>query len=112
MNAQLRTEPLGAIILALIFATVAMAACTDEPRDGPVTSMIGTVPAEPTSTVETPTPVEPASAAPQMPAGKDSSIGKKQESVDMPLPGQANDHSTLAPDASQKAAPAPSAAPR
>jgi hypothetical protein len=32
-----------------------------------------------------------------------SDISKSQQSNDMPMPGQANDHSTLAPNASQKA---------
>lgn len=110
MHSQLRTEPLGVVILALIFATVGIVACTDEPADlasTQVQTFIGTVPAAPTVGGETPTPVALASAAPQAPAGEDSAISKQQESKDMPLPGQANDHSTLAPDASQKAAPQP-----
>lgn len=40
-----------------------------------------------------------------------STLTKAQEAGAMPLPGQANDHSTLAPNASQKAAPAAPVAP-
>ena len=54
-------------------------------------SVVGTLPAGPTQ--------EP--AATTSPAKSD--ISKTQQSKDMPLPGQANDHSTLAPNATQKA---------
>ena len=40
-----------------------------------------------------------------------SAISKVQQDAAMPLPGQANDHSTLSPKATQKAAPPSTGAP-
>jgi hypothetical protein len=53
-------------------------------------SFVGTQPANPKKDVATNT------------SGAKSDISKSQQSNDMPMPGQANDHSTLAPNASQK----------
>jgi PBP1b-binding outer membrane lipoprotein LpoB len=54
-------------------------------------SFVGTQPEAPTQGVSTNS------------SGAKSDISKSQQSNDMPMPGQANDHSTLAPNASQKA---------
>ena len=56
----------------------------------PRSKVIGVVPAGPTA------------EAPATTASAKSSISKAQQSNAMPLPGQANDHSTLSPKASQK----------
>lgn len=54
-------------------------------------TMVGTGPAGPTK------------EAPATTSAATSDISKTQQSNSMPMPGQANDHSTLAPNATQKA---------
>jgi hypothetical protein len=54
-------------------------------------SFVGTLPEPPTKDIA-------ANAS-----GAKSDVSKSQQSNNMPMPGQANDHSTLAPNASQKA---------
>lgn len=107
MNSNLRTEPLGVAILALAMATVALSACTDDSpavgSNAEVVSFIGVKPALPAAIPDAPTPVESATAT-----ANASTVGVQQASKEMPLPGQANDHSTLAPDASQKSGTVPS----
>ena len=97
-------HPFG-LTAALIFAAGLATACSDTVAPTPVppqpaatasdtssqSSLVGTVPAGPTRDTSSTT-----SAA-------KSDISKTQQSNDMPLPGQANDHSTPAPNASQKA---------
>ena len=97
-------HPFG-VTAALIFAAGLATACSDSVAPTPVlqqpaatasdtssqTSVVGTVPAEPAKDTHSTT-----SAA-------KSDISKAQQSNSMPLPGQANDHSTTAPNASQKA---------
>ena len=56
----------------------------------PPPSFVGTLPEGPTKDIATNS------------SGTPSDISKSQQSNDMPMPGQANDHSTLAPNASQK----------
>jgi hypothetical protein len=101
MNSNLRTEPLGVAILALAMATVALSACTDDsPAIGSnteVVSFIGVKPAPPGAIPDAPTPVDSSTAT-----GNASTVTAQQASKEMPLPGQANDHSTLAANASQK----------
>lgn len=53
-------------------------------------TVVGTVPAGPTK------------EAPATTSGADSDISNTQESTSMPMPGQANDHSALDPNATQK----------
>jgi len=53
-------------------------------------SVVGTVPAGPTK------------EAPATTSAAKSDISKAQQSNSMPMPGQVNDHSTLAPNATQK----------
>jgi hypothetical protein len=57
----------------------------------PPPSFVGTLPEAPTTGTSANS------------SGAKSEVSKSQESNDMPMPGQANDHSTLAPNASQKA---------
>ena len=97
------THPFG-VTAALIFAAGLATACSEKVTPTPVlaqpaatasdtsaqTSVVGTVPAEPARD----------SAATQSAAQSD--LSKAQQSNSMPLPGQANDHSTTAPNASQK----------
>jgi hypothetical protein len=97
-------HPLG-LTAALIFAAGIATACSDTAAPTPVlpqpaatasdtssqSSVVGTVPAGPTKDIQ-----------PDTSAAK-SDISKTQQSNNMPMPGQANDHSTLAPNASQKA---------
>lgn len=92
-------------LAALFLAATLLAGCSDTVAPTPAvqppaasasdtsaqTTLVGTVPARPTS--ETP-----ASAA-----ADESDLTKAQESSAMPMPGQANDHSTTSPKASQKA---------
>ena len=91
-------------VAALIVTTALLVSCSD--ADSPKSqvqapaatasdttsqsTMVGTVPAGPTKEAPATT-----SAAP-------SDISKTQQSDSMPMAGQANDHSTLAPNASQK----------
>jgi hypothetical protein len=56
----------------------------------------------PPSFVGTP-PEAPTTGASSTRSGANSDVSKSQQSNNMPMPGQANDHSTLAPNASQKA---------
>ena len=97
-------HPFG-LTTALLFAAWFAAGCSDTVAPTPVlpqpaatasdtssqSSVVGTVPAEPAKDTHSTT-----SAA-------KSDISKAQQSNNMPMPGQANDHSTLAPNASQKA---------
>lgn len=88
----------------MIVAALSMLACTDKGESplkaktppataadiDPRSQVIGVVPAGPT-----------AETAATTSAAK-SDMSKAQQSGAMPLPGQANDHSTLSPKASQK----------
>ncbi len=95
-------HPFG-LTAALIFAAGLATACSDTVSPTPYvppaatasdtsaqSSLVGTVPAEPTKDTHSTT-----SAA-------KSDISKTQQSNSMPMPGQANDHSTPSPKASQK----------
>lgn len=94
----------GARVLATMFVVASLAACSDRisnthskaapanPVD-PSAVVIGTAPAQPTGDPPGTTPV----------AGNDSDLTKAVESGAMPQPGQPNDHSNVAPAASQKA---------
>ncbi|OGB68147.1 MAG: hypothetical protein A2496_00285 [Burkholderiales bacterium RIFOXYC12_FULL_60_6] len=90
---------------AILLAATLLAGCSDTVAPTPAvqlpaasasdtsaqTTLVGTVPAGPTSEV-------PATAS----AAK-TDLTKAQESSAMPMPGQANDHSTTSPKATQKA---------
>ena len=94
---------------ALLLAATLLAGCSDKVAPTPAvqlpaasasdtsaqTTLVGTVPAGPSSEV----PAN-ASASP-------TDLTKAQQSSAMPMPGQANDHSTTSPKASQKATTTP-----
>jgi len=102
MNHSIRSFGLKA---ALLLAAAIAAGCSDTVTPTPQapqpaatasdtssqSSVVGTVPAGPSSDTRSG-----GSAA-------KSDISKTQQSNDMPMPGQANDHSTPAPNATQKA---------
>jgi hypothetical protein len=94
----------GARVLALSFILGGATACGERLSDvsartpaatpaSPSAVVIGTAPAQPTGDPPGTTPVD---------AGT-TEVGKGTESSAMPLPGQPNDHSNLAPNPSQKA---------
>jgi hypothetical protein len=103
MNHKLWTS-VGARVLALSFVLAGLAACGDRlsdvsahtPKATPADAsaiVIGTAPAPPTGDPPGTTPVSPDT----------TEVSKATESQSMPLPGQPNDHSNLAPNPSQKA---------
>lgn len=103
MNALNRQQGTVAII---VLAAALSASCSDAvapmpPVQAPAatasdtasqSSVVGTVPAGPTK------------EAPATTSAAKSDISKAQQSNSMPMPGQANDHSTPAPNATQRAA--------
>jgi hypothetical protein len=93
------TKPQLSALLAVL-AMAGLAAC-DRHRDAdplakadPSAVVIGTVPAEPSGDPPGTTPVS---------SSNTTEISKDVEQRAMPLPGQPNDHSNLAPNPSQKA---------
>lgn len=96
--------PFG-LTTALIVAACFAAGCSDTVAPTSVLPQ----PAAPASDTSSPSsvigiaPAEPAKDPQSTPSAEKSDISKAQQSNDMPMPGQANDHSTLAPNASQKA---------
>lgn len=102
MNALNRQQGTVAII---VLAAALSASCSDAVAPMPAvqapaatasdaasqSSVVGTVPAGPTK------------EAPATTSAAKSDISKAQQSNSMPMPGQANDHSTPASNASQKA---------
>ncbi len=92
-----------AVATVVIFALSAVA-CTDK---GASPSRMQAPPAtaadmDPRSKVVGVEPAGPTKEAPATTSPAKSSISKAQQSNAMPLPGQANDDSTLSPKASQK----------
>ena len=90
-----------AIALALVAAATTLAACDKKPgtrtalAPSPSAQVIGTTPAPPTGDPPGTTPVTAPSQANEM--------SKAVESNSMPLPGQPNDHSNVAPKPSEDA---------
>ena len=98
-------QPSG-LKVALMFVACVAAGCSDSVAPTPAaaqpaatasdtssqSSLVGTVPAGPTKDTGSTT------------SATKSDISKTQQSNNMPMPGQANDHSTPAPNATQKAA--------
>jgi len=88
-----------AIALALVAAAASLAACDKKPgtrtalSPDPSAQVIGKEPAPPTGDPPGTTPV----------ASNSSEMSKAVESNSMPLPGQPNDHSNVAPLPSQNA---------
>lgn len=64
---------------------------------------VNAISTETPSTVVGTEPAGPTKEAPGTTSAAKSDVSKAQQSNAMPLPGQANDHSTLSPAASQKA---------
>ena len=119
--------PWGAKALVLGVAAVAIVACEKRlDSAGKVTEskqvasssavLIGTTPAPPTTPEGAPPESTPLPAGQEptgqplkenantwSPADASKELTKSEESRSMPLPGQPNDHSSLAPDASQRA---------
>jgi hypothetical protein len=103
-------RPLAAALLAI--GTLALVACEREPSAPPMPSVqtpSGAAPVAPAAALPTaPDPslpdaasavggTDPATApgaSQSSDAAAESNVTRKQEAVDMPLPGQANDHST------------------
>ena len=98
MNHKLWTS-VAARVLALTFVIAGVGACTRHHDDGlpaaasPSAQVIGTAPAPPSGDPPGTTPV----------ASNTDEVSKTTESTAMPRPGQANDHSNLASNPSQKA---------
>ena len=104
MNHRLWTL-VGARVLALSFVLAGATACGDRLSNtssktppaqaaSPSAVVIGTAPGQPTAT-------EPPGTAPVVGVNTNSEMSKAVESGSTPLPGQANDHSNLAPKPSQ-----------
>jgi hypothetical protein len=95
----------GARVLALTFVLAGLTACGERISNtdtgtapkaaaaSPSAVVIGTAPGQPTGDSPGTSPV----------AGNTSEVTQSVESVSMPQPGQANDHSNVAPMPSQKA---------
>jgi hypothetical protein len=89
----------GARVLALTFVLAGLSACGDRPNTStrsaatpdPSAVVIGTAPAQPTGDPPGTTAVSPGA----------TDVSKAVESQSMPLPGQPNDHSNVAPKPSQ-----------
>ena len=116
MNTPFHRLPLGAKALVLALGTLAIVACerpldsAGKPADNKQVAsgsavLVGTTPAPPTTPEGAPPETTPLTETPQTTSSASSSseLTRSEESRSMPLPGQPNDHSTLAPDASQKA---------
>jgi hypothetical protein len=94
---QRKTQQRATVLVAAL-ALVGLAACGDHrdanpiPKADPSAVVIGTAPAEPSGDPPGTTPVSSAT----------TEVSKSVESVSMPLPGQPNDHSNLAPTPSQR----------
>lgn len=89
----------GAILIALLTTSCQDPAIPDSKVPAPPAATADQVP--PPGFVGTP-PEGPTKDMAANSSGSKSDISKSQQSNDMPLPGQANDHSTLSPSASQK----------
>ena len=96
VNTQ-RSAAAAAILIALL-----VAGCTDKsvPSTGTVAEN------DPRAKVLGVTSDAPAIETPGTTSTAKSDLSKAQQANAMPLPGQANDHSTLSPKATQKSAPA------
>ena len=101
---RINTIRYAALCVALV-ASVSMLGCKDKNPSAPKVTAAPTTAAEidPRSKVIGVEPSGPTrETAATAPASK-SEISKTQQSNAMPMPGQANDHSTLSPKATQKA---------
>lgn len=97
-----------ATLVALLLALAPVAGCSEKPvvpqnAGAPVGTIVESDPRAQAIGVKA---VGPAADTSQTTPSSKSDLTKSQEANAMPLPGQANDHSTLSPKASQKAVPA------
>jgi hypothetical protein len=90
----------GTILMALLTSACQDPATPSSNVLAPPSATASQVP--PSSFVGTP-PEAPTQGVPANASSAKSEVSKSQQSNNMPMPGQANDHSTLAPNASQKA---------
>ena len=91
-----------------IAGAVIVTGCTEKTTGLPNASAVpgSAATTDPRAQVLGVTPGGPAKETSETISTAKSDISKSQQSTAMPLPGQANDHSTLSPKASQKPAPA------
>ncbi|MEO8386570.1 MAG: hypothetical protein ABI583_15070 [Betaproteobacteria bacterium] len=95
-------------IAVAIAAAVATTGCTEKstalPNAGAVPGSAATT--DPRAQVLGVAPGGAAKETPETTSTAKSDVSKAQQATAMPMPGQANDHSTLSPKASQKPVPA------
>jgi hypothetical protein len=106
---QTKTLRHGVTAIAILAVLSLAMGCTDKDKLSPQANAAATkaAGADPRAIV---LGIKPEGAAMKITAetsATKSTLTQEQEATAMPLPGQVNDHSTLAPNASQKAAPAP-----
>lgn len=105
---------MNARVVVLVCCWIGLAACDKSAVEPPTPPAQGSVPAVPAG----PDPSVPAATsvltAPGTPTAQDKAAGRvtgtltpAQESTQMPMPGQVNNHSTTALDPAQRAASAP-----
>lgn len=98
------TQGQGSVWAVLVVALGLATACTDRPApkvqasEQPASAAAGV----PGDTQVGVTPAGPGKETPGTTSAAKSDVSKGEESAAMPLPGQANDHSTLAPNAAKK----------
>ena len=95
-----------AIALAATFVAVVATGCSDNVVSAPnANAPVGSVAVtDPRAQVLDMPAAGPAQETPGTTSAVKSDVSKAQQANAMPLPGQANDHSTLSPKASQKPA--------
>ncbi len=93
----------GLGVLALMLMAVLTASCKEPIAPAPASNAPAATANQvlPPSIARTP-PAEPLPGTPAGTSASPSDISKAEQSSAMPMPGQANDHSTLSPDATQK----------
>lgn len=92
-------------VAAIVLTAALLVGCSETVTPTPETQGPAATASDTTaqSTVVGTVPAGPTQEAPATTSGADSDISKTQQSTSMPLPGQANDHSALEPNATQKA---------
>ena len=92
------------LMAAIVFAAALLVSCSDAVSPLPAAPAPAATASDITSqlTVVGTVPAGPTKEAPATTSAATSDISKTQQSSSMPMPGQANDHSTLAPNATQK----------
>jgi hypothetical protein len=94
------------VAMCFIALTALVTGCKDSREPAPEAAVAlpsGTISTETPSTVVGTIPAGPTADVAGTTSAAKSDVSKSQQSSAMPLPGQANDHSTLSPAASQKA---------